>query len=61
MSGVDADLRLVALLARAQLEALRRADRLLFSGASADLRRLVDLCGLAEALGLGSDENDRAG
>jgi ABC-type transporter Mla MlaB component len=52
----DADIAVIAMLARAQLEAIRRAERLLFEGATDDLRDLAELCGLSEVLGLASDE-----
>jgi hypothetical protein len=48
------------MLARAQLEALRRAEQLLLIGASPDLHRIVDLCGLADVLNLGSDGEKRS-
>jgi hypothetical protein len=38
------------LLARAQLEALRRADWLIFSGGPEALRDLVDFAGLGDVL-----------
>ena len=57
LSRIDApDLGIVELLARAQLEAMRRAERLLLTGAGEDLRGLVDLCGLADVVGLGPVE-----
>jgi anti-anti-sigma regulatory factor len=48
--GVDADVATVDALARLQLAAHRLGLEIGLSGASPELRLLIDLCGLAEAL-----------
>jgi hypothetical protein len=48
--GLEPDLGTVDLLARAQLAARRADVRLALRDASPQLRALLDLCGLADAL-----------
>jgi hypothetical protein len=48
--GLEPDLGTIELLARAQLEARRADARLTLRDASPQLRALLDLCGLADAL-----------
>ena len=52
VAGVDADAVAVDALARLQLAARRHGCRVHLRNASRELRELVELCGLAEALGL---------
>jgi anti-anti-sigma regulatory factor len=51
-------MRIVGMLARARLEARRRGERLTFSGATEDLRGLVELCGLTDVLDVDPEEPD---
>jgi ABC-type transporter Mla MlaB component len=48
--GVEADVGTVDALARLQLAARRLGLEISLAGVSRDLRQLIDLCGLAEAL-----------
>jgi len=52
VDGLPAELAAVDALARLQLRARRRGSCVRISGASADLRALIELVGLADVLGV---------